>query len=281
MGGYGRSQPRRPFWKPRPPWQRTKLGRNVTTAGAAGRRGSIERALLLHRAEYGEADLIVGLFTEGLGALSAIARSARRSRRRFGGSLEPLHTLRVEITQRNGRELATLESAEIEQPRFRILQHLGALQAAGRALAWVRRCIPPQTPEPRVWNRLNGLLGELDDPTGGEPVDARLAIFGAHLLSELGWALELERCVRCGKPCPPERSAAVSPTAGGIVCRRCGSAPQVLRPALRIRLASLTNTGNSCVLDPSESALALALFEDTLRVHAGLDLSYQGHRHHG
>ena len=54
-------------------------------------------ALLLRRTPYRDADLVLSLFTEQLGQVSALARAARKSQRRFGGSLEPFHTLHLEL----------------------------------------------------------------------------------------------------------------------------------------------------------------------------------------
>ncbi|HEV8244483.1 MAG TPA: recombination protein O N-terminal domain-containing protein, partial [Polyangiaceae bacterium] len=50
-------------------------------------------ALVVRRVEYGDSDLVLGLFTQKLGRISALARGARRSQRRFGGALEIIHTL--------------------------------------------------------------------------------------------------------------------------------------------------------------------------------------------
>jgi DNA repair protein RecO (recombination protein O) len=52
-------------------------------------------ALLVRSVAYGEADLIATFFTETDGKLSAMIRGARRSTKRFGGALEPIHELHV------------------------------------------------------------------------------------------------------------------------------------------------------------------------------------------
>jgi DNA repair protein RecO (recombination protein O) len=74
-------------------------------------------ALLLRRVPYGEADLVVTLFTEPLGRVAAVARSARRSSRRFP-ALEPMHLLRVGLELVPGRELGMLTEASLERPRL-------------------------------------------------------------------------------------------------------------------------------------------------------------------
>ena len=69
-------------------------------------------ALVLRRTPYREADLVVTLFTAELGQVSALARAARKSQRRFGGSLEPFHTLQTELDEPSGAELMTLRTAQ-------------------------------------------------------------------------------------------------------------------------------------------------------------------------
>jgi DNA repair protein RecO (recombination protein O) len=224
---------------------------------------------LLKRVEYGEADLVLTLFTEKLGRVSVLARSARRSQRRFGGSLEPLHTLEVRLEDRPKNELSVLREARIVTARTVLTQSLERMNAAGRALGWVRSAAPAHTPEPELWVALEALLDELGVP-GGVPPDLALAASGLHLLGALGWGLDFERCVRCGKPCPPENAALVDPARGGLVCRSCGGARQKLDANTRERLARAALSGDPRVLEADDAGVALALVEAVLAAHAGV-----------
>src|SRR5690606_17286574 len=94
-------------------------------------------ALLLKRIDYRDSDLIVTLFTFDYGKVQALARGARRSRKRFAGSLEPMHTLEVELSEPARGQLYELRTASIITPRFRLAQRLERLQAAGRVLGWL------------------------------------------------------------------------------------------------------------------------------------------------
>ena len=71
-----------------------------------------DEAFVLRTQELGEADLIVTLLTEHHGQVRAVARSARRSRRRFGGVLEPMTRVRAAWTEREGRDLHGLDEIE-------------------------------------------------------------------------------------------------------------------------------------------------------------------------
>ena len=90
-------------------------------------------ALLVRSAPFGDADLMVTLFTEARGSVTAVARSARRSARRFP-ALEPMHLLRVGLEERPGVELASLAESAIVRPRLGIMEDLVHLVAAGAAL---------------------------------------------------------------------------------------------------------------------------------------------------
>lgn len=46
------------------------------------------QAVVLRSVDYGDSDKIVTLFTSGYGKISAIAKGAKRSMKRFGGTLE-------------------------------------------------------------------------------------------------------------------------------------------------------------------------------------------------
>ncbi|HET9932165.1 MAG TPA: DNA repair protein RecO, partial [Polyangiaceae bacterium] len=115
-------------------------------------------ALLLRRVELGEADLVVTLFTRALGRVSALARGARKSQKRFGGALEPFFTLRVRLEERPHSELFILAEARVSRARLGMLSDLTRLEVAGRALGWIRKAAPPRTPEPETFAHLERVL---------------------------------------------------------------------------------------------------------------------------
>ncbi|HYO95481.1 MAG TPA: DNA repair protein RecO [Polyangiaceae bacterium] len=226
-------------------------------------------ALVLRRVEYGEADLILTLFTRSLGKVSAMARSARKSRRRFGGMLEPFFTLTVRLQERPGVEIMQLTEAALRTPRLGLLADLTRLEAAGRALGWVRAAAPPRTPEPEVWATIERLLDRLARSDNQRSPELELAEAGLSLLNGFGWGIDFERCVRCGKPCPEHQPAGVDPLQGGLVCRACGGARLRVASDQRVRLARAA-AGDGNALDPSDGRLALDIVERSLEHHAGI-----------
>lgn len=240
----------------------------------------VTAALLLRRTPYRDADLVLSLFTEQLGQVSALARAARKSQRRFGGSLEPFHTLHVELDEASNAELMTLQTAHIAVARTRLYEHLESMEAAGKFSSWVRHASPAHTPEPQLWALGQSCMDQLDTVAGARSgegrgpgrADARLVLVehGLQLLSISGWRLELEHCVQSGARCPEGKSAMVDPERGGLVSRAEGGAPFLVTGAARARLIA-AQAGALGVLEPDDGELGLALVERCLRAHAGLE----------
>lgn len=223
-------------------------------------------ALLVRSAAFGDADVMVTFFTEARGIVSAVARSARRSQRRFP-ALEPMHTLRVGLEERASSDVLSLAESAIVRPRLRILQSLEKLDAAGQALRWVRRAAPPHTPEPALWQEINALLDRLDDPDTASSPAASLAGTGLRLLSAIGWGLQLSRCIRCGRPCEVDAAGCLDPAQGGLVCRACGGARILLRGERRAKLLAAT-LGEDPRLSEDDARAAMEIVEAALVAHA-------------
>ena len=90
-------------------------------------------AIVLRTYPLRESDLLVTLFTRVDGKVKGVARAAKKSKRRFGGALEPLTLVRAYYDDREGKELARLDScdilesplsSEIDYPRVVALEHV-------------------------------------------------------------------------------------------------------------------------------------------------------------
>ncbi|MBW2524380.1 MAG: DNA repair protein RecO [Deltaproteobacteria bacterium] len=223
-------------------------------------------ALLLRRVPYGESDLIVTLFTEQEGAVSAAARGALRSKRRFAG-LESMHLLRVEVDLAPQRDIATLVEVRVDRPRVHLLGSLSRLDAAGQALRWLRRAAPARTPEPQLWLEVNALLDALDSPATALSPGALLGAGGLRILEATGWGLDLSRCVRCDEPCPDRAKVTVDVVAGGVVCRRCGGGAVTLSAERRARLLAALDGDERSLEDPADADVAIELVSGALAAH--------------
>ena len=221
--------------------------------------------MLVRRVPVGEADFIVTLFTEARGILSAVARSARKSSKRLV-ALEPMHLLRVSLDERDHQDLALIVETSIAHPRLHLVETLAPMEAAGRALRWIRTVAPPNTREPALFATLNELLDALDDPSRGAP-EPQLATGGLRILADIGFALVLDRCVRCGRPCPLDAPACLDPLFGGLVCRACGGARLVVKSDLRTRIDSAA-AGDDRALRIEDARIVIDLVDAVIAAHA-------------
>lgn len=233
-------------------------------------------ALLVRSVAYGEADIIATFFTPSWGKLSAVVRNARRSTKRFGGALEPLHEIHVVLEDR-GKELCVLKEARVERPRVGIASSLEAMEAAGQALRWVRHLCPARTPEPAAWRSLEELLEALNAYGVAAERDlgearAHLALFGLRLLADMGYALEFDQCIRCGLGCPEGRAAFLDAPGGGIICSSCGGAVRTIGGALRA-VASRAQRGEAVTLSGESARELIAIAEEAMAAHAGFSPS--------
>lgn len=187
-------------------------------------------AVLLRSVDYGESDRVLTFLTRGQGKFSALAKGARRSRRRFAGALEPFALLKIEtVAARSG--LARLETAVIERAFPKLLGDLPRMTVAGGLLAFVRELVPEAMPDPEVFDDVVQLLTVLDV---GEVSERALRIcFELAQMSRAGFSPRLEACGVCGKRPDAGRATDFDARRGFVVCQSCGGASFRLRAGAR------------------------------------------------
>jgi DNA repair protein RecO (recombination protein O) len=180
-----------------------------------------------------------------------------------------VHTIAVKLEDRGG-DLATLREAAVAKIRARLVTDLAALEAAGIALRWARHLFPPRHAEPRAWATVTELLDDLD--AGTDAPRSLLAGAALRLLADVGYGLELDRCIKCGRACPEARAAAIDAARGGLVCQSCGGARRLIAPALRriARAAQAAQAGRvSMTAEQADELLRIA--DDAMAAHTGFE----------
>jgi len=214
--------------------------------------------------------------TESVGKVGARLRAGRKSSRRASGGIEPFHGLEV-VLEDHGGDLMTLKEVRLVTVRGAIAASLDAMEAGGAALRWARHLLPPRHAEPAAWAVLVRLLDTLDREVSRPR--AVLALGGLALLASVGYALELERCIVCGRPCPDGAPAHVDATRGGLVCRSCGGGGRLLDARTRglaARAQRSPEEGEDWLapleaLPPEPTETLLAILGDAMAAHAGLE----------
>ena len=177
-------------------------------------------AIVLRTWPFHEADLLVSLFTREHGRLKGVARHAMRSRRRFGGALEPMTHVRATWAERPKQELVRLDAFEIvSSPMTHAVDF--ARVAAIELIAEVLDELPEGAVEDAVFRLALAVLAELRVGRVWMPV----TYFCLWMNRLMGWMPELTACVVCGNRVH-ETGAWYAPTHDGVTChddRRPGS----------------------------------------------------------
>ena len=235
-------------------------------------------AILLRAVDFGESDRIAHLLTPEVGRLTVIAKGARRSVRRFPGTLDVFNHLRITARTRPRGGMAFLEQATLISP-FLALRDRPARYALGcYLLELLDRMAPENGGRPDAVRLFDFAVSALRALETAEP-DRRLRwLVELRALDALGLRPELRHCVRCGRP-PGERAGFLVAD-GGVVCaqhaaeRQAGVVPvhlgtlRALEQALELdwsRLGRLT-------LGREALAEAEALLFRFQRFHVGIEL---------
>jgi DNA repair protein RecO (recombination protein O) len=174
-------------------------------------------AFVLRSGPLGESDRIVTFLTRAAGKIRGVAKGARRSRRRFGANLEPLSLVRLQYFEREGSDLARIETAELLESFFR-LQEDPERAAALACVAEVADAFAREEQADEPFFRL--VHAVLRAVRAGLAVDPALRYFEIWTLRLHGVLPDLERCGRCAQPLP-ERGSFYDRREGQAVCGRC------------------------------------------------------------
>jgi len=201
-------------------------------------------AIVLRSVDTGEADRVVTFLTRERGKVSAFARGARASRRRFGGSLEPFTLVSAEVRERTASDLLALDSVSPLDAFGGIRGDLARIACAGYAAELARELVRDHEPHEDLFDLLAAYLGALD---AGPALPASLRAFELGALRAAGLAPRLDACARCGGRLSGDRGVRFDPERGGALCAACGplagSSVPLLSPGVVEMLARLADGG--------------------------------------
>jgi DNA repair protein RecO (recombination protein O) len=170
-------------------------------------------AIVLRTYPLREADLLVAFFTRLEGKVRGVARSAKRSRRRFGGALEPLTYVRVYYDDRERQELARIDSCDVlESPLSSVVSYPRAV-ALGHIAELLDELLPDREANDAVFRLTLAVLGCLR----GEDIWLAVTYFDLWLARLAGFLPELSNCTACGRELNGTR-AYYHALADGLMC---------------------------------------------------------------
>lgn len=172
-------------------------------------------AFLARAIDLGEADRRLTFFTRDAGVVVTVGKSAWRSRKRFGGTLQRYVLLDIAWTSLPGR-MAVLSSATVSRSFWEIVEDWERVRHADHLLEIASELFPQAGPKPRAFEVLLHGIRSIAD--GESPPETARRV-EAELLAIGGWGPDLSGCRKCkGKESRTYRFIA---SEGGVLCGNC------------------------------------------------------------
>src|SRR5579863_7687327 len=180
-------------------------------------------AVVLRTWPVQEADLIVSFFTRDYGRVKGIAKSALKSRKRFGGALEPMTVARAWFAERPRQELVRLDQLEIVRSPLSTPVDPVRLTVLSFFAELLDEALPDHDPHETIFRLVLSVL----DLTSTEQPWMPLTYFSLWMTRLMGLLPDLAHCIICGESLH-EADVYFNSHADGLLCglhRSPGSMP--------------------------------------------------------
>jgi DNA repair protein RecO (recombination protein O) len=192
-------------------------------------------AIVLRTWPFHEADLLVSIFTRDQGKVKGVARHAMKSRKRFGGALEPATHVRAHYTERPSQELVRLDQFEILWSPLTAPIDTLRLAALQLVVEVLEEAMPDLAADDNIYRLALTTLTAINSgapssatapsspKVGSQDVPASQQIylpityFCLWMNRLMGWMPELGHCAACGLDLHSQ-TVYWSPTADGVTC---------------------------------------------------------------
>jgi DNA repair protein RecO (recombination protein O) len=170
-------------------------------------------AVVLRTWPVHESDLIVSFFTRDHGRMKGVAKAALKSRKRFGGALEPMTLVRAWFAERPKQELVRLDqleiirsplSAPVDQVRMTVLSFFAEL---------LDQALPEHDPQEAVFRLLVSVL----EKTTVEQPWLPLTYFQLWMTRLMGLLPDIAHCTACGEALKADETT-FNPLQDGLFC---------------------------------------------------------------
>jgi DNA repair protein RecO (recombination protein O) len=172
-------------------------------------------ALILRTYPFHEADLLVTLFTRAEGKVRGVAKSAKRSKRRFGGALEPLTYVVAHWEDKEKQELARLDSCDVIASPLATEVTYSRVVALSYVAEVIDQLLPDREPSDDIFRLALSVVRHIQADTLWMP----LTYFDLWIVRLIGLLPDLGQCTACGTILNGHR-AYFHALADGLLCAR-------------------------------------------------------------
>jgi len=175
--------------------------------------------IVLNKRDVGEADRIYTIYTLEAGKIRVLGKGVRKPNAKLAGNLESITQAEIFIAKNKGMGKIT---GSIAVNNFsNIKTNLDLINRVFYVFKILLKLISEEEKDEKFFVLLEKYLDILDsEPYDEKKADILTAGFLFKVLSEMGYRMEVENCVYCGKKLLPENNY-FSVARGGILCGDC------------------------------------------------------------
>jgi DNA repair protein RecO (recombination protein O) len=209
-------------------------------------------AVVLRTWPVHESDLIVSFFTRDYGRMRGVAKAALKSRKRFGGAVEPMTLARAWFAERPRQELVRLDqleilrsplSAPVDHARMAVLSFFAEV---------IDEALPERDPQDAVFRLLVSVL-EHTNAVQSETVQPwmPLTYFSLWMTRLMGLLPDIAHCIVCGEALQATE-VSFSNYADGLFCglHRNGSASALSADSWQLAQRMLRAPASTFAVEP-------------------------------
>ena len=152
-------------------------------------------AVVLRTWPVHESDMIVSFFTRDYGRVKGVAKSALKSRKRFGGALEPMTLARAWFAERPRQELVRLDQLEIVRSPLADPVDAVRMTALSFYAELLDEVLPEHDPQETVFRLLVSVLEQTTVEQSWMP----LTYFSLWMTRLVGLLPDIAHCTACGE----------------------------------------------------------------------------------
>ncbi len=192
------------------------------------------RGFALSSRPQGEADRWVRFFTLHAGLIRSSVRGVRKQGGKLAASLELFTESDLVLNRKGSGDFNRLTQAKVLSSHADLKKTLPSISILQVFSEVLEQSLPDGEAHPEIYALVLESLDVLGESKDGSDRERVLASLVLHLLDQLGYPLELARCVECGASLT-RTSAVLVPHRGGAQCPDCspGSSGLRLSPSAR------------------------------------------------
>jgi DNA repair protein RecO (recombination protein O) len=220
-------------------------------------------AIVLQRYNLGEADRLVSFLSRTMGRVRGVAAGSRKTKSRFGSTLERLSHIRIWFFEREARDLVRISQCEMIESFLDVSRDY-ASSVAFALFTEITEAVLPEREASDANFRLLLLAAQTVKRTGKPELP--LAYFALWTVKLGGWLPPLDRCAFCSKALAEDAPAYFAPSASAIACGKCR------KPGMRVISAAALSAARRMLGDRLDR-LSQDATPDPISARAARDLT--------